>query len=130
MSGKIVGKHDGAYFFTIGQRHGLKLPFKAYVISTDVKNNTVTVGEKEDKALFGKKITATGRHRIGKPIPLPAKVTAKIRYRQEPQPATISQDANKQIIVNFTKKQRAIAPGQTIVVYQDDECLGSGIISR
>jgi tRNA-uridine 2-sulfurtransferase len=85
----VVGKHDGAYFFTIGQRHGLKLPFKAYVISTDVKENIVVVGEKEDKALFGKKITTTGWHRIGKPEKLPGKITAKIRYRQEPQPAKL-----------------------------------------
>lgn len=130
MQWHIVGKHDGAYFFTIGQRHGLKLPFKAYVIKTDVKNNTVTVGEKEDTALFGKKITTTGWHRIGKPEKLPAKITAKIRYRQEPQDAILKQDKDKNIIVDFTHKQRAIAPGQTIVAYKDDECIGSGVISR
>lgn len=128
--GKIVWKHDGAYFFTIGQRHGLNLPFKAYVISTDVKENIVVVGEKEDKALFGKRITTTGRHRIGKSAKLPIKITAKIRYRQEPQQATLKQDKNNDIIVDFTKKQRAIAPGQTIVVYKDNECLWSGVISR
>lgn len=100
------------------------------MIKTDVKKNIVVVGEKEDKALFGKKITTTGRHRIGRPIEMPAKVTAKIRYRQEPQPATLKQDKNNDIIVDFTKKQRAIAPGQTIVAYQGDECLGSGIIAE
>ncbi len=130
IKGNIIGKHDGAYFFTIGQRHGLKLPFKAYVIKTDVTNNTVIVGEKENAALFKKKITTTGRHWIGKSSKLPMKVTAKIRYRQEPQPAIIKQNKNNEIIIDFTKKQRAIAPGQTIVVYQGDECLGSGIISR
>jgi tRNA-uridine 2-sulfurtransferase len=93
------------------------------VISTDVKENIVVVGEKEDKALFGKRITTTGRHRIGKSAKLPIKITAKIRYRQEPQPATLKQDKNNDIIVDFTKKQRAIAPGQTIVVYKDNECL-------
>lgn len=144
--GKVVGKHDGAYFFTIGQRHGLQLPFKAYVIKTDVKKNIVIVGEKEDKALFGKNITTTGRHRIGKPEKLPMKVTAKIRYRQEPQPATLvkspkvkSQKSKKWpyglygpddvMTIIFEKKQRAIAPGQTIVAYKGDECLGSGIIT-
>jgi len=128
MKWNVVGKHDGAYFFTIGQRHGLKLPFKAYVISTDVKENIVVVGEKEDKELFGKKITTTGWHRIGKPEKLPGKITAKIRYRQEPQPATLKQDKDKNIIVDFTNKQRAIAPGQTIVAYKEDECIGSGVI--
>lgn len=127
---KIIGKHDGAYFFTIGQRHGLNLPFKAYVIKTDIKKNIVIVGEKEDKALFGKNITTTWRHRIGKPSKLPTKITAKIRYRQEPQPAILKQDTNKDIIVSFKEKQRAIAPGQIIVAYQDDVCLGSGIITN
>lgn len=143
--GKIVWKHDGAYFFTIGQRHGLNLPFKAYVISTDVKENIVVVGEKEDKALFGKRITTTGRHRIGKPEKLPIKITAKIRYRQEPQSATLTKRHKVKSLksknwldglygpedlmtIIFNDKQRAIAPGQTIVAYQDDECLWSGII--
>lgn len=88
------------------------------------------VGEKEDKALFGKKITTAGRHRIGEQTKLPTKVTAKIRYRQEPQPAKLKEDKNKDIIVDFNEKQRAIAPGQTIVAYKGEECLGSGIISR
>lgn len=127
-TGKIVGKHEWAYFFTIGQRHGLSLPFKAYVVKTDVEKNIVVVGQKEDKALFGKTITATGRHRIGKKPKLPMKVLAKIRYRQEPQPATLKENNKKDIIVVYKEKQRAIAPGQTIVAYSKDECIGSGII--
>ena len=147
MKWNVVGKHDGAYFFTIGQRHGLKLPFKAYVISTNVKENIVVVGEKEDKALFGKTITTTGWHRIGKPEKLPGKITAKIRYRQEPQPAKLVKSQKVKSLkskdwldghyglddlmtVIFDDKQRAIAPGQTIVVYKGDECLGSGTICR
>lgn len=94
-----------------------------------MKDNIVVVGEKEDKALFGKTITTTGRHRIGKPSKLPTKVTAKIRYRQEPQEATLKQNKNKDIVTTFKDKQRAIAPGQTIVAYKGDECLGSGIIT-
>ncbi|MCX6824719.1 MAG: tRNA 2-thiouridine(34) synthase MnmA [candidate division SR1 bacterium] len=126
--GKVVGKHEGAYFFTIGQRQGLCLPFKAYVIKTDVKKNTVVVGEREDKNLFEKTICTTGRHRIEEKHKLPTKILAKIRYRQEPQEATLKQDKNKNIIVVFKEKQRAIAPGQTIVAYKKDECIGSGII--
>jgi len=127
---KNVGEHEWAYFFTIWQRHGLNLPFKAYVIKTDVKHNIVVVGEKENKALFGKTITTTWWHWIGKPSKLPMKITAKIRYRQEPQPATLKINKNKDIVVTFKEKQWAIAPGQTIVAYKDDECLGSGTISR
>ena len=145
-TGKVVGKHEWAYFFTIGQRHGLNLPFKAYVIKTDVKHNIVVVGEKEDKSLFGKTITTTWWHRIGKPYKLPTKVTAKIRYRQEPQEATLVKGhqvesrkskkwlygpdgPNDFMTIVFKDKQRAIAPGQTIVAYKGDECIGSGIIT-
>ncbi len=129
-TGKIVGKHEWAYFFTIGQRHGLNLPFKAYVIKTDVKKNQVIVGEKEDKQLFWKTITTTGRHWIGKTHTLPTKVTAKIRYRQEPQEATLKRNKNNDIVVSFKEKQRAIAPGQTIVAYKGNECIGSGVIAE
>ena len=126
----IVGTHEGAYFFTIGQRHGLQLPFKAYVIDTDVNKNTVTVGEKSDKKLFQKNVTVTGWHWISKKYDLPLPITAKIRYRQEPQTAILTQNNNKQIVIKFTEKQRAIAPGQTLTAYLQDECIGSGIISR
>lgn len=146
MTGKVVGKHEGAYFFTIGQRHGLNLPFKAYVIKTDVENNRVIVGEKEDKALFGKTITTTGRHWIRKEYKLPTKILAKIRYRQEPQSAKLveshkvkslkskdwfdrSYGPDDLITIIFNEKQRAIAPGQTIVAYKGDECIWSGIIT-
>jgi tRNA-uridine 2-sulfurtransferase len=98
------------------------------VIKTDVKKNTVIVGEREDTALFGKTISTTGRHRIGKPQKLPTKIIAKIRYRQEPQEATLKENKQKDIVITFKKKQRAIAPGQTIVAYKGDECIGSGII--
>lgn len=124
----IVGKHEWAYFFTIGQRHGLNLPFKAYVIKTNVKENIVVVGNKEDKNLLGKTINTTGRHRIRKKYTLPTKVVAKLRYRQEPQEAIMKYNKNKDIVVVFKDEQRAIAPGQTIVTYKKDECIGSGII--
>ncbi len=128
ITGKVVGKHEWAYFFTIGQRQGLKLPFKAYVIKTDVKNNTVIVGNKDDKQLFEKTITTTDRHWIRKEHKLPTKVLAKIRYRQEPQEAMLKKNKQNDIVLTFKDKQRAIAPGQTIVAYKWNECIGSGII--
>ena len=129
-SGNIVGKHEWAYFFTIGQRHGLNLPFKAYVIKTDVKENRVIVGNKEDKALLGKTISTTGRHWIRKSYTLPTKIVAKIRYRQEPQEATMKLNKQNDIVITFKDKQRAIAAGQTVVAYKKEECIGSGIINK
>ncbi|HBB04458.1 TPA: hypothetical protein DCZ39_06275 [Patescibacteria group bacterium] len=102
----------------MGQRQGLKLPFKAYVIKTDVKKNRVIVGDREDKQLFDKTIATTGRHWIRKSYTLPTKILAKIRYRQEPQEATLKRNKQKDIVVTFKEKQRAIAPGQTIVAYK------------
>ena len=89
----------------------------------------MVVGEKEDKALFGKTISTTGRHWIRKEYKLPTKILAKIRYRQEPQEATLKENKQKDIVITFKEKQRAIAPGQTIVAYKDDECIGSGVIT-
>jgi tRNA-specific 2-thiouridylase len=94
-----------------------------------VKKNIVVVGEKEDTSLFGKTIPTTGWHWIEKSYKLPIKVTAKIRYRQELQPATLKANKHNDIVVTFKDKQRAIAPGQTIVAYKDDECIGSGTIT-
>lgn len=128
-TGKKVGTHEWAYFFTIGQRHGLKLPFKAYVIKTDVTKNIVIVWDKTDKQLTNKQVTTTGWHRIRKEYTLPTKILAKIRYRQQPQEATLTYNKQKEMVVIFKDKQRAIAPWQTIVAYKKDECIGSGIIS-
>ncbi len=138
-TGKKVGTHDGAYFFTIGQRHGLQLPFKAYVIATDIKTNTVIVGEKDDKELFWTSIITTQRHWIDTHYPPPYPCTAKIRYRQTPQPCTIQNIPNElqdifpkttNYLIQFQEPQRAIAPGQILVAYQNEECLGSGVIAH
>ena len=80
--------------------------------------------------MFGKTIGTTGRHWIRKEYKLPTKILAKIRYRQEPQEAAIKMNKEKDIVVTFKEKQRAIAPGQTIVAYKGDECMWSWIITR
>ncbi len=128
-TGKVVGKHEWAYFFTIGQRQGLKLPFKTYVIKTDIEKNQVIVGEKENAELFWKNIETTWWHWIWEEYQLPMKITAKIIYRQVPEAATLKKNSEWNIIFCFKEKQRAIAPGQTIVAYKDEECIGSGIIT-
>ena len=76
------------------------------------------MGDREDKQLFDKTIATTGRHWIRKSYTLPTKILAKIRYRQEPQEATLKRNKQKDIVVTFKEKQRAIAPGQTIVAYK------------
>lgn len=129
-SGKQIGKHQGARFFTIGQRQGLNLPPDRYVTKIDVKKNIVTVGPRGSEFLNQKDIALTDRHRIGKAKTLPCEITAKIRYRQvDPAPATLKKWAAKKIIAVFDEKQWAVAPGQVVVAYNWDECLGNGLIA-
>lgn len=130
-----VWEHQGAYFFTIGQRHWLNLPFKAYVIGTDIKENLVIAWEKESDELYSDFLIAKNRHRIADNYPLPLNVKVKIRYRQEPQEAILqknnfksdtsqnSDSDNQDILINFKDKQRAVAPWQTVVAYINDECI-------
>jgi len=84
----------------------------------------VTVGPRNDEALNQRNVRLEEWHRIGKQYKLPLKITAKIRYRQVPQVATLK---NENEIV-FQETQRSIPPGQVAVAYIGEECIGSGII--
>ena len=135
-TGKKLWMHQGAWFFTIGQRQGLNLPPDRYVTKIDVKINIVTVGPRGSEFLSQKEINLSDRHRIGKKYDLPLEVGAKIRYRQiEPAPAKLvvswkyKAENTKKITILFEEKQWAIAPGQVVVGYLADECIGSGIIN-
>lgn len=122
--GKVIGQHDGARFYTIGQRQGLNLPPDFFVTHIDVEKNIVTVWPRHGEALNQKIVHIQDRHRIGKEYQMPLKITAKIRYRQVPQPATLT--STDEIIFNET--QRSIPPGQVTVAYIGEECIWSGII--
>jgi tRNA-specific 2-thiouridylase len=123
----IVGKHDWAYFFTIWQRHGLKLPFKAFVIKTNIEDNTVTVWEKEHQQLHTDLVKLQDWNRINSSYKLPLDISAKIRYRQTPAPAQLIKD-DQHYAIKFKEEQFAIAPWQTAVAYLDDICIWNGII--
>lgn len=127
--GTVVGQHQGAWFYTVGQRHGLGLNFKCYVVKTDVITNTVVVGEKSHEELSHVSLIALDWHWIWKEYDFPLQVKTKIRYRQEPQPATLVSLENNKINVNFDEPQRAVASGQVVVAYIGDECIGSWIIN-
>lgn len=128
--GKILGKHKGLWFYTIGQRKGLFLqrgPF--YVLSKDFKNNSLIVTHNE-KDLFQKELIATNVNWIsGKEPKLPLKIEAKIRYQSELSLATVFKINSQKYKVVFQKSQRAITPGQSIVFYKGQELIGGGIIS-
>ncbi len=129
LDGKKLGEHDGAWFFTIGQKRGLWLNFKAYVIRIDVKSNLVIVWDKNDDELSHNSLKAANWHWIGwQQYNLPLEVKTKIRYRQEPQPSQLQNLENNCMQISFIEEQRAIAPGQTVVAYVGDECVGNGVI--
>jgi len=129
MDGTKVGEHEWAYFFTIGQSRGLDINKKAYVVETDIKNNIIKVSyNKQEPELNKKAITIEWWHRIGPKYDFPLQCSTKIRYRQEPNPANMKQTGDT-IICEYTKDQRGIAPGQTLVAYIWDECIGSGTIT-
>ncbi len=125
---RVVGKHDWAWFFTVWQRHWLGLNFKAYVIKTDVKENIVVVGDKSHEELSAKSLLALDWHWISQDFPVSLQVKTKIRYRQEPQAATLISYDKWNMEISFDEEQWAIASGQTVVAYLGDECIWSGII--
>ncbi len=127
---KIVGEHQGLWFYTIGQRKGIKLaggPW--YVLDKDLKRNFLIV-TKNEKDLEKKELIAKDVNWIsGKEPKLPLKVKAKIRYRHKSTTATITKILNsKTYHLKFIKPQRAITPGQSVVFYKGEELLGGGVI--
>lgn len=135
LSGKVVGKHQGVSFYTIGQRKGLKIggPGQAwFVVGKDVSRNVVFVEQGNDHpALYRSSLIAIEASWIaGESPPFPFKCTAKIRYRQEDQACTVESDANNRLVVSFDRPQRAVTPRQAIVFYQGPLCLGGASISH
>jgi len=124
----ILWKHDGAWFFTIGQNRGLGLPHKAYVYKIDIENNIISVSKERNSCnLNSKQIELINRHWIWKRYENNLNIDAKIRYRQNPQKWKLIFKDEKTTI-RFETEQRAIAPWQTAVAYIWDECIGSWII--
>ena len=126
---KIIGKHEGLWLYTIGQRKGIGLsggPY--YVLDKDLKKNILVV-TKNEKDLLKKELTAKNINWIlGKEPRFPLKVKAKIRYRHKEAPAVIKKSVRKTVKIVFTKAQRAITSGQSVVFYKGQELLGGGII--
>lgn len=136
--GKVVGKHQGAHYFTVGQRKGLNVGGTTeplFVIAIDVVTNTIYTGlSSNHPGLFrrGLFIDASETHWIRTDLALSVgeskEVMARIRYRQPLQKATLHQE-EKGIYVIFGEPQSAITEGQFVAWYQEDELLGSGVIA-
>lgn len=131
VTGKVLGHHDGAIFYTLGQRHGLDigggLPY--YVVGKDMAKNEVYVTTNlSDETLWKKSIKLEAVHWIGQK-PVEGGYQVRVRHRAPLVEAQLSytEDGGVELIVQ--EEQRAVAPGQSTVVYNKDTCLGGGIVS-
>lgn len=106
--------------YTLGQRHGLHLPFKCYVVRIDINTNTVYVGEKEDPLLSTDTVQTQNWHRITQKQDLPKDIQVKIRYRQQPQPAVLQQGSGNTMNIQLQEEQWAVTPGQYAVAYDGE----------
>ncbi len=127
--GRIVGRHQGLHFYTIGQRRGLNLPDTHFVKEFDIRGNRLIV-TKDRKGLLKKEVLVSPfNYLVGKQPKGRMEVSAKIRYRQEPQSAALF-PAGKGVRIVFKKPLEAIALGQICTAYKKDTCIGGGFISR
>jgi tRNA-uridine 2-sulfurtransferase len=131
----VVGTHEGAAYYTLGQRKGLGLGGEGeawYVVKKDNEKNIVYVERGDDHpALFAEYLMADEMTWVsGAPPVFPFSCKAKIRYRQADQDCVLELEEMGQIRVSFREAQRAITPGQSVVFYDGDVCLGGGIIRK
>lgn len=135
--GKVIGQHNGVFYYTLGQRQGLGIggiqgacdsPW--YIYKKDIENNILFAVQGHDhELLYSQKLTATDINWISEVAPVvPFKCTAKTRYRQADQACTITLIDHENCSVTFKHPQRAVTPGQFVVFYDADTCLGGGII--
>ncbi len=128
--GEVLGRHEGIISYTLGQRRGLGVSSadgRLYVTKIDPAGNTVTLGKNAD--LFARTLEANHINLIAcDRLSAPLRVQAKARYRQTAQPATVEQVGEDRIRVTFDQPQRAITPGQAVVLYDGDIVVGGGTI--
>jgi tRNA-specific 2-thiouridylase len=131
-AGQVLARHGGTFRFTIGQRKGtgVSLGERAYVVDIDHTSNRVMIGPETmlgRRALEADRVTwVAGRP----PAAVPFEALAQVRYRGEPVPAVVEPAPGGRIRVEFRTPVRAVAPGQSVVIYRGDELLGGGRILR
>jgi len=134
---RAIGRHEGLAYYTLGQRQGLGLggvrgfpeePW--YVLHKDLEANVLYVGQGHDHPwLFAKRLFAGDLSWVAGAAPAAgARLTAKVRYRQSDQACRVEAVDADTLVLEFEQPQRAVTPGQSVVLYDGDSCLGGGII--
>lgn len=138
-TGDVIGEHSGLMYYTIGQRQGLHIGgLKDYpedpwfVAGKDLDRNVlIAVQGKQNDLLFTDWLTANEIFWINEDEPsLPYSCKAKVRYRQSDQECIIERHNESGYLIRFKESQRAVTPGQSVVIYSDDICLGGGVIEQ
>lgn len=136
-TGEVIGQHQGLMYYTIGQRKGIgiggtknKAELPWFVLEKDLKRNILIIGQSTDHPTLYKTILrASQLNWISGFRPDDSRhYQAKIRYRQTQEPCYLSFDSNENMTVVFDHPQRAVTPGQSVVVYDNEICLGGGVI--
>jgi len=137
-SGEILGRHNGLMFYTLGQRQGLGIGGQSdaredpwYVLGKELSENRLVVGQGHNHPmLFRDVLSAHDLHWVNSKAPAEAfRCTAKVRYRQHDQKAQVTVNSDDTLTIRFDEPVRAATPGQSLVLYQGENCLGGGIIS-
>ena len=135
--GEVLGEHIGLAYYTLGQRKGLNIGGRKdgngkpyFVVSKDLENNNLIVSQGEGEELFSNGLISYKINWIPeKPSEEVFDCSAKFRYRQPDQQVSVKILDDK-VVVTFKEKQRAVTPGQFVVFYKDDYCLGGGVIEE
>ena len=129
VDGRVLGTHKGIIRYTVGQRKGLglALPAPMYVKEKDTENNRVILSDND--SLFTTTLEADNINLITcDRLDSPVRVKARVRYKHQEQWATVTQTAEDRLLVVFDEPQRAIAKGQSVVLYDGDTVVGGGSI--
>jgi tRNA-specific 2-thiouridylase len=138
VDGQVIAQHEGLMYYTLGQRQGLGIgglrgfsddPW--YVLHKDQGNNILYAGQGHDHPwLFSRILHAEQLSWVsGMPPVTGSRLTAKIRYRQADQPCSVREISSRRLVLEFEQEQRAATAGQSVVLYDGENCLGGGVIS-
>lgn len=134
-TGEVIGSHNGAFVYTLGQRHGFVLdnedPLRKamYVVSRDIEKNTITVDTQHPRALKQSHLKLTDLNFIDWEPAKGAKVTLQTRYRQRPSVGVVQEIQSDSLLLTYSEESEQGSAGQSCVLYDGTRCLGGGIIA-
>jgi tRNA-specific 2-thiouridylase len=135
ISGKVIGDHQGALVYTIGQRHGFTVQTSGsdqkphYVINRDLDKNTITVSQTKPTMATSEKISLVDCNFVNQNPVAGEEVEIQNRYRQRPIKARVTSVKDLQLSLELIEPSESVSAGQSCVLYRRDECLGGGIIT-